>query len=279
MQGFHVTQGAPPDIVHDISPGLVPRAFQHFAQKVILKKMSLKNLNKMIQSFDYGYSETKYKPSPLKSNHLIPGANIKQNAMQMMTLAYIIPFIVQNIVEPDCRYFYNYKFFLEITAIVFGYSISNNMIEFLEDIIAKYLANYLILYGSDGENATLTPKHHFLTHYPGFIPIFGILRNYMCLRSEAKHQESKRKVQGMRNFKNLPFTLAVRHQLSQSLQLLDPLTKVINKGPQKIIATDKLPFHNLFPREQLQCVTNWVTYNGVKYVSKKCLIAIGCENS
>lgn len=281
LRGFHITEGVPPDPVHDILLALLPKALQHLAQKVILKKMTLRTLNKKIQSFDYGYSETKYKPSPLKPKHLIPGANIKQNAMQMMTLGYIIPFIIRDVVEENCPYFYNYKNLLEITSIVFGYSISDDMIEFLGDSIAEYLDDYATLYGNDDDDdhATFTPKQHFLTHYPRLIKIFGPLRFYMCLRSEAKHQESKRRVQGMRNYINLPYTLAVRHQLSQALELLDPLTKTIDKGPVKIVATDRLPFCNVLPQQPLQCITNWIIYNGVKYVPQKCLIAVGFDNS
>lgn len=279
LNGFHVSEGSPPDIVHDILLSLLPEALQHFAQKVILKKISLSKFNRLIQNFDYGYSETKYKPSPLKAKHLIPGANIKQNAMQMMTLGYIIPFIVRDIVETNGPYYYNYRNMLEITMIVFGYSISNDMVEYLGDSISEYLEDFATLYGDEDVNAAFTPKHHFLTHYPSLITIFGPLRNYMCLRSEAKHQESKRRVQGMRNYKNLPYTLAVRHQLSQALQLLEPLIKPIQKGPLKIVPTAKLPFYNLFPQEPLQCITNWIIYNGVKYVPQKCLIAVGYDNS
>lgn len=279
LQGFHCSTCVPPDIIHDFDLGILPRTLQNFSQKVIFKKISLAELNKRIRNFDYGFSETKYRPSPLKAKYLIPGNNIKQTAMQMSTLAYIIPYIVRDFIEPDCLYFYNFKNLLEIKSIVFRYSITSEMVEYLRDSIAEYLHDYASLYGDKDENAKLVPKQHFLTHYPRLITIFGPLRNYMCLRAEGKHQQSKHRVQGMRNYKNLPYTLAVRHQYWQSLQLLQPLTKNIMIGPVKIEATETLAFHNLFPDEALQCTTNWVVYNDVKYISKKCLIAIGyCNN-
>lgn len=277
-EGFHGSQDALPDITHDIDLGILPRTFQNFYQKVILTKITLEELNRRIMNFDYGFSETKYKPSPLKAKHLIPGANIKQTAMQMETLAYMIPYIVLDIVEPNCPYFSNYKNLLEIRSIVFGYSISTDMVTFLRDSISEYLNDYANLYANEDGNAKFTPKQHFLPHYPGRIERFGPLRYFMCIRSEAKHQQSKRRVQGMRNYKNLPYTLLVRHQLWQALLLIQPLTKIVTTGPAKLEASETLPFGYLFPDELLQCTTNWINYNGVKYVSQKCLIAIGYAN-
>lgn len=155
----------------------------------------------------------------------------------MATLAFIIPYIVRDIVESNCTHFYNYKNLLKITTIVFGYSITSDMIEFLSDSIAEYLDDYAALYEDDGDDS-FTPKQHFLTHYPRLIKIFGPLRNFMCLRFEAKHRESTRIVDSMRNYTNLPCTLSVRHQYSQALQLLDPLTKITTRGPIKLISTE-----------------------------------------
>lgn len=273
LQSYHVSKDAPPDIEHDFLHGLLPRGVQNFSQKVILKKMSLRKLNKLIRNFDYGYSEVDYRPSLLKAKHLVPGANMRQTGMQM-TLAHMIPYIVRDIIDENCTYFYNYKNLLEISSIVFGYSISAEMVEYLKDSIAEYLEDFAILYADDDGNASFVPKQHFLIHYPRLITIFGPLRNFMCLRAEAKHQQSKRRVQGIRNYKNLPYTLAVRHQLWQTLQLLEPLTKSDITGPLKLMATETLPFYNLFPQAPLQCTTKWIIYNGVKYIAEKCLVAI-----
>lgn len=108
------------------------------------------------------------------------------------------------------------------------------MVEFLGDSIAEYLDDYATLYGDDKRNEPFIPKQHFLGHYPSRIQIFGPLKNVMCLRFEGKHQELKRIVDDMRNYTNLPYTLAVRHQLSQALQLIEPLTKKTVKGPTKL---------------------------------------------
>ena len=55
-----------------------------------------------------------------------------------------------------------------------------------------------------------------------------------CMRFEAKHHYFKRLAQGMNNFKNLPKTLAVRHQRLQCYWLCEEdayLKPVSETGP------------------------------------------------
>lgn len=271
LKEHHVTEGAPPDIIHDLILGVIPKTLQHFCQHIILKKISLDDLNKRIASFDYGYSEVDKRPPTLKASHLVPGAGIKLSAVEMWTLAYVLPFVVHDLVEYDCPFFRNYLTLLEITCIIFGYEISLGMIDVLADLITEYLNGFTEQYGAD----TLIPKQHFLIHYPRLILYFGPLCTYMSLRPEANHQVFKRITQGMRNYKNLPLTLSVRYQLRQAHDLLNPLTKQVQFGKQKFVINYDLPFSNFLPAGELLCITSWVKVNDVKYVPAKCLIAIG----
>ncbi|XP_051155511.1 uncharacterized protein LOC127289347 [Leptopilina boulardi] len=270
----HITEGAPPDIIHDLILGVLPRTMQQLCQNVIFKKISLDELNRRIASFDYGYSEVDKRPPPLKASHLVPGANIKLSAVEMWTLAHILPFLVQDLIEPDCPYFANYMTLLEITCIVFGHEISRGMVDVLGDLIADYLQTFTDLYGAD----SLIPKQHFMIHYPRLILYFGPLGTFMCLRPEANHQVFKRIVQGMRNYKNLPLTLSVRYQQRQALELQNPLTKEVKFGAKKLLLNYNLPFSHLFHEGELLCTASWVNVNGIKYIPRKCLLAIGYSN-
>lgn len=182
----HITEGAPPDLIHDTILGSLIRTLQNLCQSVILKKITIDELNKIIAAFDFGYSEVDKRPPTLKASHLVSGSSIKLSAVEMWTLAYALPFIVQDIVEADCPYFANYINLLQIMCIVFGYEISRGMVDALADLIAEYLQTYTELYGA------LIPKQHFMLHYPRLILFFGPLATYMTLRFEAKHQFFKR---------------------------------------------------------------------------------------
>jgi hypothetical protein len=54
----------------------------------------------------------------------------------------------------------------------------------------------------------LTPKMHFMTHYPEKIRAVGPLINFKGIRMEAKHKRFKAHVRGTGNFKNVPVSFA-----------------------------------------------------------------------
>lgn len=58
-------------------------------------------------------------------------------------------------------------------------------------------------------------KHHFLIHYPHLIMEFGPLTTSWSMRYKAKHFFFKRVPQSAKNFMNLPFILAKKHQQLQ----------------------------------------------------------------
>ena len=65
----------------------------------------------------------------------------------------------------------------------------------------------------------------------------GPLVRQWCMRFEAKHHYFKRLAQGMNNFKNLPKTLAMRHQRLQCYWLSENdsfLSLITEAGPGKI---------------------------------------------
>lgn len=171
LLGFHVTEGAPPDLIHDLILGGLPKAIQYLCQKVILNKISVADLNKRIASFDFDYTEVDKRPPPLKVTHLIPGSGIKLSAVEIWTLAYILPFVIQDLVEINCSYFENYLTLLQISCIVFGFEIGRGMIDTLGHLITEYLQGFTDLYGVDN----LIPKQHFMIHYSKIILYFGPL--------------------------------------------------------------------------------------------------------
>lgn len=211
---------APHDLVHNYLLGTLTLHMQLFFQKVVLISLSINTINERIQNFDYGYNELSSKPSTIRSQHLVPGNNIHQNASQIFLLAFIISFIVQDVVEENCPHLALYTQLLEIISIDFSTSISVPMLEYLKFIIEDYLESFRDLYKDDeidgiiSPKRNLLPKHHYTLHDPGHIQRFGPLVTFWCMRMEAKHQFFKRIVQAMRNYKNLPYTLSNRHQLN-----------------------------------------------------------------
>jgi len=61
----------------------------------------------------------------------------------------------------------------------------------------------------------ITPKFHYLLHYPTMASRFGVLRDHWTLRYESKHQYLKQIATNLGNFINIAHTLAMRHQMLQ----------------------------------------------------------------
>ena len=89
--------------------------------------------------------------------------------------------------------------------------VSKSVLSFLEGIIFQFLTRYSEVFGT----GALTPKHHFLIHYPRLIGMDGPLRHLWCMRFEAKHQYFKSIIASLGNYINVTNTMANRHQMRQ----------------------------------------------------------------
>ncbi|XP_043468352.1 uncharacterized protein LOC122502397 [Leptopilina heterotoma] len=282
LSGCHPTTTLPPDIDNDLFLGVVPLHLKQFLKHFCLKKeyLTLKDFNTRIANFDYRFSEKSSKPSPIKPDHLRGKKKIKQTASQMWTLAVITPFIVfDKINNENSHHLENLIQLLEIIAIVCSPKISMQSLSYLESLIRLYLVTYSNIYKSDlGGQIKFTPKQHFLLHYPKCIKIFGPLNNFWTMRFEAKHQYFKRIVQSMRNWKNLPFTFAWKHQFRQSFEWIVSMENEIESGRKKFVAKSVFPFRALFPDDERLWIVKWIKFNGIKFVANQCYIGVGYEN-
>ena len=67
VSGFSVIGGLCHDFFHDLLEGTLNYEFKLLLQHLFSSKyLSLSQLNERIKSFNYGYSETASKPSPMK---------------------------------------------------------------------------------------------------------------------------------------------------------------------------------------------------------------------
>ena len=81
---FHVADGLPPDIMHDILEGTVQLTLKCLIRHLIQseKLFSFSTLNKQISSFDYGYVEMKNKPSEISQSSFQKSDTLKQSGNQ-----------------------------------------------------------------------------------------------------------------------------------------------------------------------------------------------------
>ncbi|XP_051163764.1 uncharacterized protein LOC127283123 [Leptopilina boulardi] len=261
----------PPDLTHDDWLGICVITTKLFLKELCLtlNLMTIEELNQRIAEFDYGYTEKSSKPSPITESRLQdPMKGLKQTASQMAQLVTMLPLIISNKVVAGWPPLENYLKMLEIILISHADKIESSILGYLDSCISEYLETFQATY-----QRHLTPKQHFLLHRIRAIMRFGPLEQYSTMRCEAKHQFFKRITQCMRNYKNLPLTLAKKHQLHQAYVLTGTLEREITKGPTKWVPIDLLPFNELFPNARRLQLANWIKVNGIKYVSLKCFLA------
>lgn len=125
----------------------------------------------------------------------------------------------------------------EITDMLLAEEVPEAWIPYLEYRIEQFLQRYMSTY----PDASVTPKMHFMVHYPRIVSQLGPLVQYWCMRFEAKHQYFKRLATRTMNFRNIAKTMASRHQLLQGYQLSSlGATDILCTG-QKKANRDDLP--------------------------------------
>lgn len=95
---------------------------------------------------------------------------------------------------------------------------NDESISYLESKIVEHRQRYLELF----PDVRLLPKHHYLEHYPQMLRYFGPLTAVWTMRFEAKHGFFKKILKHTSCFKNVPLTLASKHQLMIAFHINSP---------------------------------------------------------
>ncbi len=207
LSNFHVTRGYPPDIVHTLFEGIVPAEIALCISEIISKKyQSLDTRNKLILNFPYKWGDRTNKP------HIIPRTyasrrTIGGNTHENWGLLRLLPFIIGDLIpegEPAWLVLLDLK---EIVELAVAPLHNQETIAYLDCKITEHRNRFLELFP-----ARLLPKPHFLEHYPQLIECFGPLVGQWTMRFEGKHSFFKKVVRHINCFKNIPLTLATKHQ-------------------------------------------------------------------
>ena len=114
-----------------------------------------------------------------------------------------------------------------------------------------------------------------MVHYPTCLRMIGPLIHVWCMRYEAKHEYFGRLADCIRNYKNICKSLAKRHQLMHTYNLLakKPLdTREVGPGREtEIVALKDDCIHRVMDKLQVNEFStqvyeaNWITLCGTKY--------------
>lgn len=112
---FDVTQMLPQDVMHVVLEGVLPLDLKLFVKYCVQENfISLDALNKGIDSFPYGYYQSKNIPKPISENVVNDNAShLTDDAIKMWTLCRILPYLVKDIIPVDNDHWQNMRQILQ----------------------------------------------------------------------------------------------------------------------------------------------------------------------
>ncbi|XP_063226787.1 uncharacterized protein LOC134533272 isoform X1 [Bacillus rossius redtenbacheri] len=230
LRYFHVANGLPPCIAHDIFEGIaqydLPLILHSFEDKGWI---SFEILNRKIKKFKYKNHEVNNRPCQIAHK----GKRLGGQAAQTWTLIRMLPFIIGNRI-PDYSHL-AWKLFLlllQMCQIITSPRLNMQIVGLLAEIVTEYNDTRKTLYPDE----RLKPKHHYILHYPRLTLMYGPLALLSTLRFEAKHRCFKKWQVISGNTKNVTKTLSYKHQLlmaSYSEQSVINESSVNNGVPYK----------------------------------------------
>lgn len=268
LSHFHVTAGYPPDVAHDLLEGIIPVELAHCFSLLISKKyFTLEKLNNLIQNFEYKWGDKTNRPHAIPQTFLVK-KNIGGNAHENWSLLRLLPLIIGQLIPEDEPAWHIVLDLKDIVELVVAPVHCDESISYLACKISEHRQRYRELF----PNNSILPKHHFLEHYPVLIRLFGPLVHKWTMRFEAKHSFFKQIVRHTNCFKNIPLTLARKHQLTTASDLHSSdhrtplMVTSVSSVPIDVLQSDiAIAIKQRLPDETDVHITKSVSHNGMSY--------------
>ncbi len=197
-----VAENIPHDVMHDLLEGVVPYEMRLLLTFLVnAKHITIPTLNDRLKRFDFGYTESSDRPSPIDENIV---KKVRQSATKMWILATFLPLLIGDLIPDDCEHYALFHLLLKICTVAMAWETSPGAVSYLRVLIEEHLKT---LY----PNNTIIPKMHYMLHYPSQILKYGPLVHSWTMRHEAKLHTIKRAARHG-NFKNISYTIAKRSQ-------------------------------------------------------------------
>lgn len=205
LKYFHMLDNMSVDVMHDVNEGSIAYCLSDFFDLIVkkVKILTETELQQRVRDFNYGPTRKYNKPSLIN----LEKHNLNQNASQLYCLMVNVPFILLDLKKDILPYWQPVQTLLNCMQVIYSPKICEQDIKSREKFIHQHLTSVQDIF-----KRKLTPKHHFLVHYPEYIRRMGPPIHHWTMRLESKHRVlteiSRRKM----NFISLTKTLANEHQ-------------------------------------------------------------------
>ena len=266
LNHFHVAQpGLPPDISHDLFHGVftseIHLILEHFVQSKIFTYNDLScKLAKLAKQFKISLPKVSSK-------------SLLGNMHDIWNLIVTLPivFVDYNKINRAGNCWELFLSILEITRTVTAFELTKDQVEILKSVQEKYMFYRIKCFPT----LNLKPKNHNIMHYADLILLFGPLSKFSTLPYEHKHQFFKFVIEHSKNFINLEYMLAERHQLYQSSLFNDRFAPTIISN--KIDRLYHLSLDVIIP-EDYNMFSDSVTFKNIKFKINDYVIVSGSSD-
>ena len=215
----HIMTMLPPDITHDYCEGVIPLVLQLVLSYFINERkfFSLHFLNSCLKAKNFHKLDKRNIFGFIPNNFATRSSGIGGTAAKNFALLRFLPYLIGNLVPYDDPIFWILCSLHDIVQVVFSECFDEFTICLLDDMLKEFRVGYLAYL-----HRPISPKMHFCEHYPHHIRNFGPPISYRTLRYESKHQYFKQIAVTNKNFLNICYTMARKHQLLTAFYLASP---------------------------------------------------------
>ena len=223
---FHPAESFPPDLMHDVLEGVAPSTMNLVLGKMLSEKVVDGGaFNDAIKCFPYSAVDTNRpgrmfvggtKGASYQLRRSKPTANEAWVLLRLLPLLLLYAGVSVDSLG-TCAEFKLILQLIRIMQTLSSFILYREEIDGLRQEIEKFLSDRLHFF----PRVHLTPKHHYLLHYPGQLLKHGPLRRLWCMRFEAYHQVLKRTIANSRQRKNVCRSIALRHQVQAVAKSLE----------------------------------------------------------
>ena len=207
LNHFHIVDGAPGDLAHDVFEGFAQDLMIQIVVQFVKDRLTtLEHVNELILDFSYASIDQRNKPQPIKIKALT-NIKLRQTACEMWNFIRLFPLIFGDLGTVGNIYWKLGITFVRLVELLCAHKYSDATLKTLDEKITEFISMYISVF----PDANVKPKLHFITHYPHHIKKFGPL--IKTLRFESKHSYFKRCIANSRNRVNVSLSMARHHQM------------------------------------------------------------------
>jgi hypothetical protein len=286
LKHFHVVDNRSVDSLHDFLEGICKVVLLQILKNFIFERkyFSVATFNKRLKQHDFGPLESntniallcvtakkKKKKTTRRnaSNETISDSKetsnltIKTSGSEMKTLFIHLPFIIGDYVEEGIDEWKVYLLCREIFNLVNRKTVHKDTHILLKTLVTEFETSLLQTF-----DIKLTPKCHFLTHYPNVMKDIGPLPHVSAIRFESFHRIFKATLNTISCRKNLlkSCSFKVQMRLANFFFKFKSFRKDIETDKSKKLPLEALPrFQTEIQLPEFVRVTKRVTCNSVDF--------------